>query len=88
VSSLFHSIIHVNLDSPRGSWAPIRKHGVGQDIDVDCVALQAVLLIEPTEILWGSVPIASLHKGIPHQYREVVMVLSPHVQVAILKGAV
>jgi hypothetical protein len=38
---------------------------VGWDIDVDLTALQPVLLIESTIVLWGSVPIASLHKGIP-----------------------
>jgi hypothetical protein len=37
---------------------------VGWDIDVDLIALQTVLLIELTIVLWGSVPIASLHKGI------------------------
>jgi hypothetical protein len=40
---------------------------VGWDIDVDLAALQAMLFIEPTVVLWGSVPIASLHKGIPQQ---------------------
>jgi hypothetical protein len=40
---------------------------VGRDIDVDLAALQPVLLIEPTVVLRGSVPIASLHKGIPQQ---------------------
>jgi hypothetical protein len=44
---------------------PSRTHRVGQDIDVDLTALEAVLLIESTVVLWGSVPIASLHKDIP-----------------------
>jgi hypothetical protein len=61
---------------------------VGWNVDVDLTALQAVLLIEPIEILWGSIPIASLHKGIPQQQREVVMVQTPHAQVAVLKGVV
>jgi hypothetical protein len=34
VSSLLHSIIYVGSDGPRGSRAPIRKHRVGQDIDM------------------------------------------------------
>jgi hypothetical protein len=51
VSSLFHSIIHGGPNSPRGPWAPIKKHRVGRDIDVDLAAMQAVLLIEPTVVL-------------------------------------
>jgi glucose uptake protein GlcU len=47
---------------------------VGWDIDVDLTALQPVLLIELTVVLWGSVPIASLHKGIPQQQREAMTV--------------
>jgi hypothetical protein len=61
---------------------------VGRDIDVDLIALQTVLLIKPTVVLWGSVPIASLHKGIPQQQREVVMAQTPRAQTAILEGAV
>jgi hypothetical protein len=64
MSSLLHIIAHVGPNSPRGPRAPVRKHGVGWDIDVDLIALQTVLLIELTIVLWGSVPIASLHKGI------------------------
>jgi hypothetical protein len=58
------------------------------DIDVDLTALQAVLLIEPTVVLWGSVPIASLQKGIPQQQRKAVTMQTPRAQAAILKGAV
>jgi hypothetical protein len=65
VSSLLHSIVHVGPNSPCGPRAPVRKHRVGWDIDVDLTALQVMLLIEPTVVLWGSVPIANLHKGIP-----------------------
>jgi hypothetical protein len=61
---------------------------VGRDINVDLAALQTMLLIEPTVVLWVSVPIASLHKGIPQQQREVVTVQTPHVQTAVLEGAV
>jgi hypothetical protein len=61
---------------------------VGWDIDVDLTALQAMLLIESTVVLWGFVPIASLHKGIPQQQREAVTMQTPHAQVAILDGAV
>jgi hypothetical protein len=61
---------------------------VGWDIDVDLAMLQAVLLIEPTVVLWGSLPIASLHKGIPQQQREAVTMQTPHVQATILEGAV
>jgi hypothetical protein len=61
---------------------------VGRDIDIDLAALQAVLLKEPTIVLWGFVPVASLHKGIPQQQREVVMVKTPRVQVVILESAV
>jgi hypothetical protein len=61
---------------------------VGQDTDVDLVALHTVLLIEPTIVLWGSVPIASLHKGIPQQQRKAVTVQTPHAQTAVLEGAV
>jgi hypothetical protein len=61
---------------------------VGQDIDVDLTALQAVLLKEPTVVLCGSVPIANLHKGIPQQQREVMMVQTPRAQADILEGAV
>jgi hypothetical protein len=65
LSSLFHSIVHVSPNSPHGPRAPIRKHKVGLDIDVDLAALQVVLLIELTIIIWGSISIANLHKGIP-----------------------
>jgi hypothetical protein len=60
---------------------------VGRDIDVDPTALQP-MLIEPTVVLWGSVPVASLHKGIPQQQREAVTVQAPRTQTAVLKGAV
>jgi hypothetical protein len=61
---------------------------VGWDIDVDLTALQPVLLIELIVVLWGSIPIASLHKGIPQQQREAVTVQAPHAKMAILKGVV
>jgi hypothetical protein len=38
---------------------------VGWNIDVDLAVMQIVLLIEPIIVLWGSIPIASLYKGIP-----------------------
>jgi hypothetical protein len=63
VSSLLHSIIHVGPNSQRGPETPIKKHKVGRDINVDLAALQTVLLKEPTVVLWGSVPVASLHKA-------------------------
>jgi hypothetical protein len=47
-----------------------------------------VLLVELTVVLWGSVPVASLHKGISEQQRKVVMMQTPCAQVGILKGAV
>jgi chorismate-pyruvate lyase len=77
VSSLLHSIIHVGPNSPRG-----------RDIDVDLVVLQAVLLIELTVVLWSSIPIASLHKSIPQQQREAVIVQTPRALAAILEGVV
>jgi hypothetical protein len=61
---------------------------VGWDIDLDLAALQTVLLIEPTIVLWVSVPIANLHEGIIQQQREVMTVQTPHAQTAILEGAV
>jgi hypothetical protein len=61
---------------------------VGQDIDVDLTALQPVLLIEPTVVLWGSIPVASLHEGIPQQQGKSVTVQAPHVQTTVLEGAV
>jgi hypothetical protein len=47
-----------------------------------------MLLMELTVVLWSSVPIANLHKGIPQQQREAVMVQTPCAQAAILEGAV
>jgi hypothetical protein len=61
---------------------------VGWDINIDLAVLQVVLLIEPTVVFRGSVPIASLHKGIPQQQREDVTVQTPRAQAAILEGAV
>jgi hypothetical protein len=61
---------------------------VGQDIDIDLAALQCMLLIEPIVVLWGSVPVASLHKGIPQQQREAMMMEAPRAQTAVLEGAV
>jgi hypothetical protein len=88
VSSLLHSIIHVCPNSPRGLGDPVRKHRVGWDIDIDLTALQVVLLIKPTIVLWGSVLIASMHKGIPQQWMEAVTVQTPHTQEPVLEGAV
>jgi hypothetical protein len=88
VSSLLHSIVHVGPNSPCGPQAPVRKHRVGQDIDVGLAMLQDVLLIEPTIVLWGFVPVASLHKGIKQQQREAVTVQTPRAQAVVLKGAV
>jgi hypothetical protein len=88
MSSLLHSIIHVSNNSPCGPWAPVRKHRVGRDIDVDLVALSVILLIEPTVVLWGSVPVASLQKGIPQQQREAMTMQTPHAQAAVLECAV
>jgi hypothetical protein len=51
-----HSIVHVGTNSPRGPRAPVRKHRVGWDIDVDLVALPVVLLIEPTIVFWALSP--------------------------------
>jgi hypothetical protein len=61
---------------------------VGWNIDVDLATMQLVLLIEPTVVLWNSVPIASLHMGIPQQQREAVTVQAPHAQTAVLEGAI
>jgi hypothetical protein len=47
-----------------------------------------MLLIEPTVVLWGPVPLASLHEGIPQQQRKAVTVQAPHAQTAIVEGAV
>jgi hypothetical protein len=38
MSSLLHHVVHVIPDDKRGPWAPIRKHRVGQDVDVDLIA--------------------------------------------------
>jgi hypothetical protein len=51
VSNLLHSIVHVGPNSPCGPRAPVRKHWVRRDIDVDLAALHTVLLIEPTVVL-------------------------------------
>jgi hypothetical protein len=88
VSNLLHSIVHVNPNSPHGPRASVRKHRVGWDINVDLVALQPMLIKEPTVVLWGSVPIASLYKSIPQQQREAVMVQTSRAQAAVLKGAI
>jgi hypothetical protein len=61
---------------------------VGWNIDVDLAVLQPVLLIELTVVLSGSVPVASLHKGIPQQQREAVTVQASHVEMTVLEGAV
>jgi hypothetical protein len=77
VSSLHHGLIHVIPDGPHGPRAPIRKHMMGWDIDVDLTALQVVLLKEPPIVLRNLVPIASLYKGVPQQQRKVVTVQTP-----------
>jgi hypothetical protein len=88
VSSLLHGVIHVILDDPRRPRSPIRKHGVGRDIDVDLAVLQAVLLIEPPIVLGNLILVASLHKDVPQQQRKALMVQTPLAQSAVLKGAV
>jgi hypothetical protein len=61
---------------------------VGWNVDVDLAALQSVILIEPTIVLWGSVPVVNLHKGIPQQQREAVAVQTPNAQMTVLECAV
>jgi hypothetical protein len=61
---------------------------VGWDINVDLTALRVVLHVKPTIVLWGSVLIASMHKGIPQQWIEVVTMQTPHTQEPVLEGVV
>jgi hypothetical protein len=88
VSSLLHGVIHVVPDNPRGPQAPIKKHGVGPDVDVDLIAGQAVLHVEPPTVLENLLSIASLHKGVPQQHGETVMVQTPHAEPTILVGTI
>jgi hypothetical protein len=52
VSNLLHGVVHVVSNDPRGPRAPIRKHGVGQNIDVDLTSGQSARG-RPTAT-WGS----------------------------------
>jgi hypothetical protein len=88
VSSLLHGLIHVIPNNPHGPRAPIRKHGVGSNIDVDLTAGQIVLHVEPPTILRNLLSVASLHEGVPQQHGEAVMVQTPRVQPVILVGTV
>jgi hypothetical protein len=88
VSSLLHGIVHVVPGNPRGPRAPIKKHGVGQDVDIDLTAGQAILHVEPPTVLGNFLSVASLHEGVPQQHGEAVMVQTPHAQPTILIGTV
>jgi hypothetical protein len=70
------------------SRAPIRKHRVGPNINIDLAARQALLLVEPSAVLGNLISVASLHEGIPQQHREAMMVQTPRAQLAVLVGAV
>jgi hypothetical protein len=88
VSSLLHGVVHVIPDNPRGPQAPIRKLGVGPDFDIDLIAGQAVLHVEPPTVLGNLLSVASLHEGVPQQHGEAVMVQTPRVQPAVLVGTI
>jgi hypothetical protein len=88
MSSLLHGVILIIPNDPRGPWAPIRKHGVGQDDDIDLVAGQAVLHVELPMVLRNLRAIDSLHKGVPQQHGEAVTVQAHRAQPTILKGPV
>jgi hypothetical protein len=88
VSSLLHGINHVIPDNPSGPYAPIRKHGVGPDVNVDLTAGQAVLHVESPTVLRNLLSIANLHEGVPQQHGEAVMVQTPCSQPVILVGTV
>jgi hypothetical protein len=87
MSSLLHGVMHVIPDNPCRPWAPIRKHGVGSDVEVDHTTGQDVLRVEPPMVLKNLLSIASLHEGIPHQHGEAMTVQTPRAQ-AILIGTV
>jgi hypothetical protein len=87
MSSLLHDVVHVILDNPHRPQAPIRKHGVGSDVDVDLTAGQVVLHVEPT-VLGGLLYVASLHEAILQQLGEAVMVQTSHALPAILVDTV
>jgi hypothetical protein len=74
LSSLLHVIVHVVPDNPHGPQAPIRKHGVGLDVNMDLTVGQAVLHVEPPMVLGNLPSIASLHEGVSQQHGEVVTV--------------
>jgi hypothetical protein len=67
MSSLLHGIVHVVPNNPRGPQAPIRKHRVGPDIDVDITARKTILLVEPPTVLKNLDPVANLHEGVLQQ---------------------
>jgi hypothetical protein len=88
MSSLLHAVVHVIPDNPRGPRAPIRKHRVGLDVDIDLTAGKTVLHVESPTVLENLLSIASLHEGIPQQHGEAVTVQTPRAQPAILVGTV
>jgi hypothetical protein len=88
VSSLLHGVIHIVSDDPRRPRAPIRKHRVGRDVDVDLIAGQAMLFVEPPAVLGSLLAIASLHEGVPQQHGEAMAVQTPHAQPSILEGTI
>jgi hypothetical protein len=61
---------------------------VGLDVDMVLKAGQAMLFVEPPTVLGNLLPIASLHKAVPQQHGEAMVVQTPRVQPAILEGAV
>jgi hypothetical protein len=88
MSSLLHGVIHVIPDNQHGSQAPIRKHGVEPDVNVDLTVGQAVLHVEPPTVLKNLLSVASLHEGVLQQHGEAMTVQTPHAQPAIIVDTV
>jgi hypothetical protein len=63
VRILLYGVVHVIPDNPHRPRAPITKHKVGWDVDVDLTAGRVVLRVEPPTVLDNLLTIANMHKA-------------------------
>jgi hypothetical protein len=63
VRILLYGVVHVIPDNPHRPRAPITKHRVGWDVDVDLTAGRVVLRVEPPTVLDNLLTIANMHKA-------------------------
>jgi hypothetical protein len=88
VRILLYGVVHVIPDNPHRPRAPITKHKVGWDVDVDLTAGAGRAPCRATHGTRQPPHHSQYAQGVPRQHGEAVTVQAPHAQVAVLEGAV